>query len=104
MTKDEVRIRLVETIMNCRDEHVPLSDNLTGLDGGVRVARAIGGVSGFDSLSGIAATVRLEHDLGLDIKEDNIFLTPSGKDARTVDQIVDVLFDAANAKVGAPIA
>ena len=101
MTKDEVRTRLVETIMDCRDEHVPVSDSLTDLAGGLRVARAIGGVPGFDSLSGIAATVRLEHELGLDIKEDNIFLTPSGKDARTVDQVVDLLFEAVNGKVGA---
>ena len=51
----------------------------------------VGGVEGFDSIAGIAATIHLEQQLGLSDLRDNVFLSPDGKGAQSLSEIVDEL-------------
>ena len=54
--------------------------------------RPVGGVQGFDSLSGVEATVMLSQSLGIDIPEDhNPFISNDGKRALSVSEIADNL-------------
>jgi acyl carrier protein len=67
-----------------------------GNQGGVSVAigestRPVTGVEGFDSYSGIVATIQIESDLGITFSCDNIFLSEDGKQARSVGQIIDAI-------------
>jgi hypothetical protein len=48
-------------------------------------------VEGFDSYSGIVATIQIESDLGITFSCDNIFLSEDGKQARSVGQIIDAI-------------
>ena len=100
MDKREIRERVIGAVDQWRDVEAKQRGSIGNLDGGVRPAHDAGGVAGFDSYSGIAATTQLGHDLGLDLEEDNIFLTPSGAEARRVDQVVDILYNAVNRQQG----
>lgn len=52
-------------------------------------AKPIGDLEGFDSLSGVEATVMIEEKLGLsDLKVDSVFVSENGKRALTVEEIV----------------
>ena len=52
----------------------------------------VGGVEGFDSLSGVEATVMLSESLGIDLPEDNNpFISKDGKRALSVSEIADIL-------------
>lgn len=54
--------------------------------------RPVGGVEGFDSLSGVEATVMLSESLGVDLPDDyNPFISRNGKRALTIDEIADNL-------------
>ena len=54
--------------------------------------RPVGGVEGFDSLSGVEATVMLSESLGVDLPEDyNPFISNDGKRALSVGEIADSL-------------
>ena len=54
--------------------------------------RPVGGVEGFDSLSGVEATVMLSESLGVDLPEDyNPFISNDGKRALSVGEIADNL-------------
>ena len=55
--------------------------------------RPVTGVPGFDSYSGIIATIQLGADLGIDIDSDNIFLTPDGNRARRVSEVIDAIIE-----------
>ena len=55
--------------------------------------RPVTGVSGFDSYSGIVATIQLGVGLGIDIDSDDIFLTPDGKQARRVSEVIDAVIE-----------
>ena len=47
----------------------------------------IGALVGFDSLSGIEATVMMASELGCDLGTDSIFVSADGKRALTLDEI-----------------
>ena len=52
----------------------------------------VGGLEGFDSLSGVEATVMLSEALGANIPEDcNPFISKDGKRALSVSEIADTL-------------
>ena len=54
--------------------------------------RPVGGVEGFDSLSGVEATVMLSESLRVDLPEDyNPFISNDGKLALSVGEIADNL-------------
>ena len=54
--------------------------------------RPVGGVDGFDSLSGVEATVMLSDSLGVDLPDDyNPFISNDGKRALSVGEIADNL-------------
>ena len=54
--------------------------------------RPVGGVEGFDSLSGVEATVMLSESLGVELPEDyNPFFSTDGKRALSVGEIADTL-------------
>ena len=54
--------------------------------------RPVSGVEGFDSLSGVEATVMLSESLGVDLPEDyNPFISSDGKRALSVGEIADTL-------------
>lgn len=68
------------------------------IDGGPDVlksgAKPVGGVEGFDSYSGVVATIQLEVKLGVSLTTDNVFLSKDGNHARTVEDIVDSINEA----------
>lgn len=51
--------------------------------------RIVGGIEGFDSYSGLAATVHVAAELGLDNLGDNIFLGDDSRRALTHKEIVE---------------
>ena len=52
----------------------------------------VGGVEGFDSLSGVEATVMFSESLGVDLPEDcNPFISEDGTRALSVGEIADTL-------------
>ena len=54
--------------------------------------RPVGGVEGFDSLSGVEATVMLSESLGVDLPDSyNPFISNDGKRALSVREIADNL-------------
>ena len=54
--------------------------------------RPVGGVEGFDSLSGVEATVMLSESLGVELPEDyNPFISTDGKRTLSVGEIADTL-------------
>ena len=54
--------------------------------------RPVGGVEGFDSLSGVEATVMLSESIGIDIPGGhNPFISSDGKRALSVSEIADNL-------------
>ena len=54
--------------------------------------RPVGGMEGFDSLSGVEATVMLSDSLGVELPEDyNPFISSDGKRALSVGEIADNL-------------
>ena len=54
--------------------------------------RPVGGVDGFDSLSGVEATVMLSESLGVDLPDDyNPFISKDGKRALSVGEIAENL-------------
>ena len=54
--------------------------------------RPIGGVEGFDSLSGVEATVILSESLGVDIPINaNPFMSEDGRRALSISEIADTL-------------
>ena len=54
--------------------------------------RPVGGVEGFDSLSGVEATAMLSESLGVELPEDyNPFISTDGKRTLSVGEIADTL-------------
>ncbi len=54
-------------------------------------AKPIGELQGFDSLSGVEATVMLEEKFGCEFSVDSVFVSDNGKHALTVCEISDRL-------------
>ena len=54
--------------------------------------RPVGGLEGFDSLSGVEATVMLSESLGVDLPDEyNPFISSDGNRALSVGEIADTL-------------
>ena len=87
MDRETVRQQLESAVGEWRDHRAsgPLS-----LDEGTR---PVTGVEGFDSYSGIIATIQIEAELGVTFESDNIFLTEDGKRARRVSEILDTILE-----------
>ncbi len=85
MTRDEIAQAVLEAIGEWRGpqstSHLEIDDRTC----------PVGGVEGFDSIAGIAATIHLEQQLGLSDLRDNVFLSPDGKGAQSLSEIVDEL-------------
>ena len=91
MNKPEIVTRLVETIVRVQE----LSGRSSAGIGAS--TRPIGGVEGFDSLSGVEATIILSESLGVDLPGDyNPFISDDGRRALSISEIADGL----SARVG----
>ena len=90
MDRDEVKKQIETAVGEWRDVNnrgpITLGDN----------TRPVTGVPGFDSYSGVIATIQLGVALGIDINSDNVFLTPDGKHARRVSEVIDVIIGSVN--------
>ena len=86
MDKQEIVIKVVQA--------VALVQDLSGRSSvGIGVStRPVRDMEGFDSLSGVEATVMLSESLGIDLPEDyNPFVSKDGKRALSVDETADNL-------------
>jgi acyl carrier protein len=59
----------------------------------------IGDLHGFDSLTGIEATVELAHRLGHQMTDENIFVSAKGTRALRIREVADRLYGILNPKV-----
>lgn len=86
MDKVEIKEKVIQSVIR----HQEMSGRSIGeVSGGTR---PIGGVQGFDSLSGVEATLILSDLIGHDIPENiNPFIAEHGSRANTVDEIADVV-------------
>jgi hypothetical protein len=94
MTPDEVRSVVRDVLhqvqqISGREWH--------GLDGD---AKPIGHLQGFDSLSGIEATVMVEQKLGCKFDLESVFVADNGKRALTLNQISERVSKLVNPKRG----
>lgn len=86
MDNSELVTTVVETIAKVQE--------LSGRSSvGIEVStRPILDVEGFDSLSGVEATVMLSESLGVDIPDDcNPFISEDGKQASSIVEVADTL-------------
>ena len=56
---------------------------------------------GFDSMSGIEATMALSESLGRDIREDNLFVSRDGRRALSITEVTDSLSKIMNGETAA---
>ena len=86
MDRQEIVTKIVQTVSQVQEMSERPS---AGIDA---ATRPVGGVEGFDSLSGVEATVMLSDSLGIHLPEDyNPFISKDGKRALSVDEIADSL-------------
>ena len=86
MDRQEIVTKVIETVAQVQDVSGRPSAGI-----GVST-RPVGGVEGFDSYSGVEATVMLSESLGVDLPEDyNPFISKDEKRALTVSEIADSL-------------
>lgn len=86
MDKQEIVTKVVQTVA-----YVQEMSGRSSVGIGVST-RPVGGVEGFDSLSGVEATVMLSESLGVDLPEDyNPFISSDGKRALSLGEIADTL-------------
>lgn len=91
MNKPEIVTTVVDTIAKVQE----LSGRPTAGIGAS--TRPIGGVEGFDSLSGVEATMILSESLGVDLPGDyNPFISDDGRRALSISEIAEGL----SARVG----
>lgn len=91
MNKPEIVTTVVDTIAKVQE----LSGRPTAGIGAS--TRPIGGVEGFDSLSGVEATIILSESLGVDLPGDyNPFISDDGRRALSISEIAEGL----SARVG----
>ena len=86
MEKQDIVAKVIQTVAQVQE----LSGRSSaGLGASTRPARDM---EGFDSLSGVEATVMLSESLGVDLPEDyNPFISKDGKRALSVSEIADNL-------------
>ena len=86
MHKQEIVTKVVQTVAHVQEMSGRSS---AGIGASTRPVR---GVEGFDSLSGVEATVMLSDSLGVELPEDyNPFISSDGKRALSVGEIADTL-------------
>lgn len=86
MDKQEIVTKVVQTIAQVQEVSGRPSAGIGPS------TRPVGGVDGFDSLSGVEATVMLSDSLGVDLPDDyNPFISNDGKRALSVGEIADNL-------------
>jgi hypothetical protein len=97
MSLDEIQSAVLEVL---RDVQTISGRSWNGLD---LSAQPIGHLDGFDSLSGVEATVMVEEKLGCgDLEVDSVFVSEDGKRALSVKEIahrISKLLTASGAKV-----
>ena len=86
MDRQEIIAKVIETVVQVQ---VVSGRSSTGIG---LSTRPVGGLEGFDSYSGVEATVMLSHTLGVDLPDDyNPFISKDGKRALSVGEIADSL-------------
>ena len=86
MDKQELVTKVVQTVAHVQE----VSGRSSAAIGAS--TRPVGGVEGFDSLSGVEATVVLSESLGVDLPQEyNPFISSDGKRALSVGEIADTL-------------
>ncbi len=86
MDKQEIITKVVQTLTQVQEVS---GRPITKID---ISTRPVGGVEGFDSLSGVEATVMLSECLGVDLPDDyNPFISNDGKRALSVGEIAETL-------------
>ena len=86
MDKQEIVTKVVQTVSHVQEVSGRSSAGIGAS------TRPVGGVEGFDSLSGVEATVMLSESLGVNLPEDyNPFISNDGKRALSVGEIADNL-------------
>ena len=86
MDKQEIVTKVVQTVAHVQEMSGRSSAGIGAS------TRPMGGVEGFDSLSGVEATVMLSDSLGVELPEDyNPFISSDGKRALSVGEIADTL-------------
>ena len=86
MDKQEIVTKVVQTVAQVQEMSGRSSAGLGASTSPVR------DMEGFDSLSGVEATVMLSESLGVDLPEDyNPFISKDGKRALSVGEIADNL-------------
>ena len=86
MEKQEVVTKVIQTVAQVQEASGRSS---AGIGASTRPVRD---VEGFDSLSGVEATVMLSESLGVALPEDyNPFISKDGKRALSVGEIADTL-------------
>lgn len=81
MTQEEAQTVLLDVL---RDVQTISGREWTGLGAD---AKPIGGLDGFDSLSGVETTVMIEEKLGCRVEGESLFVSSDGKRALTVKEI-----------------
>lgn len=94
MTPDEVRSVVLDVL---HDVQQISGREWSGLDGD---AKPIGSLHGFDSLSGVEATVMVEQKLGCRLDLESVFVSDNGKRALTLNQISELLSKLVDVKRG----
>ena len=86
MDKEQIATKVIETVTQVQDVSGRSSAGIGAS------TRPVGGVEGFDSLSGVEATVMLSASIGVDLPDDyNPFISSDGKRALSVSEIADSL-------------
>ena len=86
MDKQEIVTKVVQTVAQVQEVSGRPSAGIGPS------TRPVGGVEGFDSLSGVEATVMLSESLGVDLPDNyNPFISNDGKRALSVGEIADNL-------------
>ena len=86
MDNQEILTKVVQTVTHVQEMSGRSSAGIGAS------TRPVGGVEGFDSLSGVEATVMLSDSLGVELPEDyNPFISSDGNRALSVSEIADNL-------------
>ncbi len=85
MEKQEIMTKVVHAVA---EVHEASGRSIGGIGASTRPLQDL---EGFDSLSGVEATVMLSESLGVDLPEDNPFISKDGKQALSIGEITDNL-------------
>ena len=85
MDKNKVMEKVIQAIVHVQE----VSGRAAGGIGSG--TKPIGDAEGFDSLSGVEATVILSESLGREVSDDNLFVSKDGHQALSISQITDNL-------------